>query len=112
MVFSTVQKLRILHKKRTMLEIFVLLALLKPIEALAKRKGLKPFKWRLTTVGAWFGSEFVIGLFTYLITNNVLISYGAAIAGAIGSYFYVKNKLNQMPDKEDDLLTTLGQEVQ
>lgn len=99
-------------KLQTMLEIFVLLALLKPIEALAKRKGLKPYKWRLITVGAWFGCEFAFGFVTYMVTTNILIAYGAAIVGAIGSYFYVKNKLNQLPDKEDDLLTTLGQDLQ
>lgn len=92
-----------------MLEILVLLALVRPIEAIAAKKGLKAYKWRLITVGAWFGSEFGGAFLAYLVTGDFLIAYAAAIVCAVSSYFVVKYKLNQKPDI--DLLETIGQEV-
>ncbi|MCD6013120.1 MAG: hypothetical protein K0Q79_2982 [Flavipsychrobacter sp.] len=93
-----------------MLEILVLLALVRPIERMAAKKGEKPYRWRLIVVGAWFGSEFAAAFLTYLLTENMLVTYLVAIGCAVASYFYVKYKLNQKPDM--DLLETIGQEVQ
>lgn len=94
-----------------MLEILVLLSLVKPIEAIAAKKGEKPYRWRLITVGAWFGAEITGALIARMITSNMLICYASAIPCAIASYFVVKHTLKQMPDKQDDLLSTLGQEI-
>lgn len=52
-------------------------------------------------VGSWFGAEFGGAFVVYLITNNMLYAYLAAIACAVGSLFVVRSRLNRLPDKED-----------
>jgi hypothetical protein len=93
-----------------MLEILALLSMAKYIEKIATKKGEKPYKWRLIMVGAWFGSEILVAFFTYGLTNDIFIAYGAAIGSAIASYFIVRYKLKQLPDAEEDWSNTIGQE--
>lgn len=94
-----------------MLEILLLLSLSRWIEKLATKKGEKPYRWRLIMVGSWFGAEFAGAFIAYLITNNLLYAYVAAIACAATSLFVVWNKLKQKPDKES-WVDTIGVEAE
>ncbi len=84
-----------------MLDIIVLYFLTIKIGKLAALKGLKPLKWKLITVGAWFFAEIVgliVGLMFFTVDNFfslMLIAFGFAIT----SYYIINNYLNSLPQQ-------------
>ncbi len=95
-----------------MIEIIVLIRLTKVIGRLALQKGLKLGTWKLYCILAWFGAE-VFGI----VVGQLLIGdvYSGLLLGyimAIISYFVLKQVLKNKPDKEEDWLSQIGQDME
>jgi hypothetical protein len=102
------------------IEIIALIFLCKSNGQLALQKGLKPGSWKLYTVLAWLGAEF-IGCILGLIMfgqgqNNPLkieqanffqISF-VAIFCAFGGYLIIRYTLEKKPDTVDDNIKSIG----
>lgn len=95
-----------------MLEIILLITFTRRIAAIAAQKGLKEGRWKLYVVLAWFGGE-ILGAFVgvMLLGNANYVYLLPAYALAIGSYFLIRYKLMQLPDK-DDWISQIGQPEQ
>lgn len=87
-----------------MLEIFAIIYLAGKNGGLAERKGYKKGLWKLYTVLAWLGGEFVgilLGIILFgqeKIIAAVLLGYAIALA----TYFIIKETLLKRPDVTDD----------
>lgn len=95
-----------------MLEIIALIFLTKEIGKIAITKGLKPGKWKLYLVLAWFFSEiigFSIGIVIFGI-NNMVSAALVGIAFAVTGYFIIKSSLVKRPDALEDDINQIGQE--
>ena len=95
-----------------MLEIILLVTFTRRIAVIAAQKGQKEGRWKLYVVLAWFGGEILgafIGVALMGAVNYVYLipAYGLAI----GSYYLLRYKLMQMPDK-DDWISQIGQPEQ
>lgn len=66
-----------------MLEIVGIILLGKKIREMVKAKGLSPTKYIVIMVLLWVGLEFTLGTLGVVITQNELMAYPFAIAGAI-----------------------------
>lgn len=93
-----------------MLEIIAVIILSKNNGKLAVTKGLKSGTWILYTVLAWIAGEFIGAVAGILIfgEENIISAYILAIAGAITSYFIIKNILQKKPDTFDDDINRIG----
>lgn len=86
-----------------MIDLIILYFLTIKIGKLASLKGLKPIKWKLITVGAWFIAELIgliVGLMFFTMDNLfslMLIAFGFAIT----SYYIIYNYLNRLPQQFD-----------
>ena len=93
-----------------MLEIIALIFLTKDVGKLAMAKGLKPLTWKIYTVVAWIISE-IIGVFVGALifgTDNLFSVVLIGLTFAITSYFFIKARLNKLPDYFDDDINNLG----
>ena len=99
-----------------MLEIILLVVLCRRIGLKALNKGQEKGRWQLFTVLAWIGFE-VIGLMISLALNphNMIM---AGIFGPVfgfGGYLLMNYRLDQMPDKKEDMrhwMDRIGQDDQ
>ena len=94
-----------------MLEIVALFFLTRQIGTMAYRKGLKPGRWKLYLVLAWFVAEifgFVLGMAIFG-TNNLWGLMLFALACAFGGYLIVHAALLKKPDMMDDEINRIGQ---
>ena len=90
-----------------MLEIIALLFLTREIGKLAIAKGLKPMKWKIYLILAWIFFElwgFMVALLFFDVSNLfsiMMVGFMFAITG----YFWIKGRLNRMPDNgyKDDI---------
>lgn len=87
-------------------EVILLIFLCRKIGNTAERKGLKPGQWKLITVLAWFGFEFLglmigIMLFGYNVSNLYPLLLLALVSG-FGGYLLVKASLDKRPDSIDE----------
>lgn len=89
-----------------MIEIIVLIFLCRKIGMIANRKGLPPGQWKLFTVLAWIGAEFlglVIGIMMFGFNRQDLLGLMAfAVACAFGGYLIIKRILDNKPDQIDN----------
>ena len=94
-----------------MLEIIALIFLTRQIGALAYRKGLKPGRWKLYLVLAWFVTEitgFIMGIAMFGKDNLLgLMLFG--LICAVGGYLFIRARLLKMPDSMDDEIDRIGQ---
>ncbi len=93
-----------------MLEIIALVFLSRQIGTLAYRKGLKPGRWKLYLVLAWFFTE-IIGFFTGVAmfgTHNLLGLMLFSLICAVGGYLFIRARLLKMPDSMDDEIEKIG----
>lgn len=88
-----------------MIEIIVLVFLCINIGKLAKKKGLKRNTWISYTVLSWIAGETIgiIAGFAIFDKTNIISIMLLGLAGAIGGYFFIKNKLTKIPDITDDI---------
>lgn len=87
-----------------MIEIIVLFFLGRQIGRMATQKGLSSNKWILYLVLAWVAAE-VAGIILGGVlfgTNNLVGLLLFAIACAFGGYLFVRKRLEEMPDKEEE----------
>ena len=94
-----------------MLEIISLIFLCKKTGQTAASKGLPPGKWKLYTVLAWFGAEF-LGFFLGAIlfgTDNLFGLFLFALVCAVGGYLIVKATLDKMPSNMEDDIDRIGE---
>lgn len=83
-----------------MIEIIALVFLAGKMGQLAEQKGQKKSRWKLYTVLAWFGAEF-LGIFLSIIlfkTDDLFSLLPLGYGLAIGSYFLLRSVLQKMPD--------------
>ena len=90
-----------------MLEIIALIFLTREIGKIAASKGLKPLTWKIYLVVTWIIFEiwgFMVGLLFFDIDNVISIAL-VGFTFAITGYFWIKARLNRMPDNrfEDDI---------
>lgn len=87
-----------------MLEIIALIFITREIGRLANQKGLKPLTWKIYMVLGWIIFEVTGFIFALMVfdKNNLFSIMMVGLMFAITSYFLIKNRLNQLPDKEDD----------
>ena len=93
-----------------MLEIIALVFLTRNIGNLAIKKGLKPGRWKLYTVLAWFGAE-ILGLilgFAIGGEDGFALAFILGVGFAVGSYFIVKANLNKRPDSFEEDINQIG----
>lgn len=84
-----------------MLDLIILYFLAVRIGKIAYTKGLKPLKWKLITIGAWFLAE-IIGLtagLMFFTLDNIISLMLVAIGFALTSYYFINNYLNSLPDQ-------------
>jgi hypothetical protein len=95
-----------------MIEILVLIFLTRKIGDIAARKGVPVGRWKLYTVLAWILGEFGGLLLSMAITDNLGMNILFGIVCAVGGYLFVKYRLEQMPDhnENDDWINKIGQE--
>lgn len=70
---------------------------------MAEQKGLKPSRWKLYTVLAWFAGE-IVGImmgFSIFGTNNLFGVIAIGLFGAFGGYLSVRYNLEQKQDTFD-----------
>lgn len=94
-----------------MLEIIALIFLCKKTGQVAASKGLPPGKWKLYTVLAWFGAEF-LGFFIGGIlfgTDNIFGLFLFGLICAVGGYLIVKAILDKMPGDIEDDINSIGE---
>lgn len=88
-----------------MIEIIVLYFLTGKIGNIASKKGLKPMTWKIYTVLAWFGCEFlglIIG-FTVFGSDNFIAAILVAMPSAVAGYHMVKSNLDNKPDIDHEI---------
>lgn len=93
-----------------MIEIVLLIFLAIKIGKKAKRKGLKQNNWVTYTVLSWIGGE-IIGVIAGLAIfdkSNLFSIILMGLAGAIGGYFIINHKLDNLPDNADDDVNRIG----
>lgn len=85
-----------------MLEIIALVFLTGKMGQLAEQKGQKKGRWKLYTVLAWFGAEFLGILLSILFfkTDDIVMMLPLGYGMAIGSYFLLRSMLQKMPDAD------------
>ena len=107
----------------------ILFFLTRHIGRLALRKGLRPFQWKLFTVGAWFGAEFIgllliIPIFKLNITDLRAILSGVnvqdpstlfliglmGLMSAFGGYLIVRAILEKKQDFMDNDINHISAE--
>lgn len=90
-----------------MIEIIALIFLVTQIGKKAKLKGLNVLKWRMLTVAAWIGAEFLglmLGVALLGFNETTLVKLMLiGIVSAFGGYLLVKYNLDKYPDIEDDI---------
>ena len=94
-----------------MLEIIALIFLTRQIGTLAYRKGLKPGKWKLYLVLAWFVFEifgFILGVILFG-KDNLMGLMLLGLISAVGGYLLVRARLIKMPDGFDEDIDRIGQ---
>lgn len=96
-----------------MLEIIALIFLCRKIGVIAERKGLPPGQWKLFTVLAWIGCEFIgvmIGIILFGFDKNNLFGLMAfALVCAFGGYLIIKAVLDKKPDAiDEDNINNIG----
>ena len=87
------------------MDIIILVFLVIHVGRKAARKGQPVLKWRLLTVGAWLGAEFlglllgvmILGFNKEHLPNLMII----ALVSAIGGYLLIKYNLDKYPDTTD-----------
>ena len=87
-----------------MLEIIALIWLTGQIGRMAETKGQKPGWWKLYTVLAWIGGEFIgiaIAIFAFQ-KEDYISMLPMAIMGAVGGYLVVRAILSNKPDKPNE----------
>ncbi len=93
-----------------MLEIFALIYLTRKMGLLAASKGLKPRTWKIYTILAWLGAEFlgfILGAVVFGTGNLIgLMLFG--LISAVGGYLYVHALLQKLPDNFDDDINNIG----
>ncbi|MEO6681369.1 MAG: hypothetical protein ABIN48_00965 [Ginsengibacter sp.] len=85
-----------------MLEVIALIFITREIGKLAATKGLKPLNWKIYTVLAWIIFEiwgFIIGILLF-DKDNFFSIIMVGLMFAVTSYFWIKSRLNRMPDKD------------
>lgn len=93
-----------------MLEIIALIFLTRKMGRLAETKGLKSGIWKLYTVLAWLGAEFLgVMIGVSLFGNNLIPLMLFGLFCAFGAYLFIHSILNKKPDQfeesgPDDLL--------
>jgi len=94
-----------------MIEIIALIFLCKHIGKLAIRKGERPNKWKLITIGGWFGAEltgFILGVM-FFGTGNMVGIVLIGLISAVGGYLIVKAQLEKMPDDLENDIDRMGE---
>lgn len=94
-----------------MVDIILLIFLTREIGKIAASKGLKPGKWKIYAIVAWFIFEIWGILFALLFfeKENLFSIFMVGLMFAVTSYFLMKARLNKMPDNSiDDDITNLG----
>jgi hypothetical protein len=95
-----------------MLELVILYFLTKEIRQIANRKGVKVFRWQFYTVVAWFFAELlgIIVALNFFTKDNLVSLFLVGLAFAITSYFLIKARLNNLPDRDglDDDIDHIG----
>ena len=84
-----------------MLEIIALVYLTRKMGELAARKGVSKGNWKLFTVLAWIGAEFIGACVGYIIggdDSGKALAYVFALGFAVSSYFILKAILSKKPD--------------
>ena len=93
-----------------MIEIILLYFLTKSIGNLALQKGLPTGRWKVTTVFAWLGFEF-IGILLGLIffgKENLFGLMAFGLVCAFGGYLTVKYVLDNKPDEINNDINNIG----
>lgn len=86
-----------------MIELVILYFLTREIRQIANRKGVPVFRWQFYTVVAWFFSELsgiIVGL-NFFSRDNLVSLFLVGFAFAITSYFLIKARLSNLPDRGD-----------
>ena len=90
-----------------MVDIILLIFLTREIGKIAAAKGLKPTKWKLYTILAWFVFEIWGIMFALLFfeKENLFSIFMVGLMFAVTGYFWIKARLNKIPDNrfEDDI---------
>jgi hypothetical protein len=95
-----------------MIELIILFFLTRSIGRLAMQKGQNPGRWKLYTVLAWIGFEFVGAFIGVSISHNLILGMLLGLGCAFGGYLLMKYQLDKMPDVSDDWLQRLGNDDQ
>ena len=95
-----------------MLEIIALIFITREIGKIAASKGLKPLTWKIYTVLAWIIFEiwgFMVALI-FFDKDNLFSIMMVGLMFAITSYFWIKARLNKIPDNRlDDDINKMGE---
>lgn len=104
-----------------LIEIIALVFLCKKNGQLALQKGLKPTTWKLYTVLAWIGGEFIGCIIALIMINNpagfdiknlaqsdMLAISAIAIFTALGGYLLIRYILENKPDALDNSVSEIG----
>jgi hypothetical protein len=93
-----------------MLEIIALIYLTRKMGDLALSKGLRPRTWKVYTLLAWIGAEFlgfIIGIMLFG-TGNIIGLMLFGLICAVGGYLYVHALLEKQPGNTDDDINNIG----
>lgn len=96
------------------MDLIILFFLARHIGKLAQKKGLKPFIWKLYTVGAWILGELIgismaINMFGTFDLKTIDMRY--ALMGlffAFGGYLLIRFILEKKPDYIDNDINRIG----
>lgn len=93
-----------------MFEVIALFFLCRYMGRLAVKKGLNKVSWIVYTILGWIMAEF-IGVFLGLVffgQNNIPGLMALGLISAFGGYLFVKYKIDQVPDINDDDINNIG----
>ena len=93
-----------------MLEILALIFLTRDVGKIALKKGLKPGRWKLYAVLAWFAGEIpgiVFGLLLFEPNNLISIEL-VAVAGALTGFLILRSALLKKPDSIENEIEQIG----
>ncbi|MBC7867936.1 MAG: hypothetical protein H7X88_10435 [Gloeobacteraceae cyanobacterium ES-bin-316] len=94
-----------------MIEIIALIFLCRHIGKLALQKGEPPAKWKLITVGSWFGAELLGFILAAMLlgTGNMIGLFLIGLMSAVGGYLIVKAQLDKIPDLMEEEIDHIGE---
>ncbi len=95
-----------------MLDIIALFFLTREIGKIAAAKGLKPLTWKLYLILSWFIFEIwgVMIALLFFEKENLFSILMVGLMFGITGYFWIKSRLNKIPDNRlDDDINKMGE---